>query len=45
MTVIREIDIEFKSKETKNTIEIAEILDYSKFGLPGEFFIHEDIAW
>jgi len=45
MTVIRKQDIEFKPLESDNHIDIAEILDYSKFGLPAEFLIHEDIAW
>ncbi|TXT62789.1 MAG: hypothetical protein BAJALOKI3v1_500018 [Promethearchaeota archaeon] len=45
MTVIREQDIEFKPIEIDNSKEIIKMLDYCNFGMPGEFFIHSEMAW
>lgn len=45
MTTLRKQDIEFMPIETEILNEIMKILDYSNFGLPGEFFINDEIAW
>ncbi|MBD3193605.1 MAG: hypothetical protein GF317_01015 [Candidatus Lokiarchaeota archaeon] len=45
MTIIHKQDIFEESIKKEEEFYICSILDHSKFELPAEFFIKEEIAW